>query len=271
MGLKKLLPFPLALCLAACGAGYHYEEASKLEKQGLLLKAAAYYKIFADKNPRDAKAPGAMFKAAEIYSKNLGLCHKSKPLFEKLLKNYPDTPLRDAAMKGLFVCPDYFPIDKRLAWTYGDSETGGVNASQEMRVLKLKTGEAVTGTTLYAGRTVVSKQTRTYRLLKNELVETQDGFDTIILSYPVERDRSWTSVSAGRNVAFTVQAAGLRIKVRAGEFDNCVKVKQQMEGLPSWIYEYYAPWIGKILTSVAGKDYENRVMELLKYEETQKN
>jgi len=264
--------FGLVLCLAACGANYHYEEASKLEKQGLFLKAAAYYKIFADRNPRDARAPDAIFKAAEIYSKNFCLCHKSKPLFERLLKNYPDTPLRDAAMKGLFVCPDYFPIDKRQVWTYGDSETGGDNASQETRVLELKTGgEAVTGTTLYAGSVVVSKQTKTYRFLNNELIETQSGFDTIVLRYPVEKGRAWTSVSAGRKVVFTVQAAGLKVKVLAGEFENCIKVKQQMEGLPSWLYEYYAPWTGKILTAVAGEGYENRVMELLKYEETQKN
>ena len=43
-----------------------------------------------------------------------------------------------------------------------------------------------------------------------------------------------------------------------------------MEGLPSWMYEYYAPWTGKVLTSVAGKGFENRVTELLKYEETRK-
>lgn len=259
------------LSLAACGSDYHYEEASKLEKQGLLLKAAAYYNIFADKNPLDAKAPDAIFKAAEIYSRNFSLCYKSKPLYERLLKNYPATPLRDAAMKGLFVCPDYFPIDRRLAWTYGDSETGGANASQETRVLELKPGSAVTGTTLYAGKTVVSKQTKSYKFMNNELIETQGGFDTIILRYPLDKARSWNSVSAGRKVTYTVLASGVRVKVLAGEFENCVKIKQQQDGMTSWIYDYYAPWTGKILTSVAGKGYENRVTELLKYEETQKN
>lgn len=263
--------FGLPLCLAACGRNYHFEEASKLEKQGQLFKAAAYYKIFADKNPADAKTPEALFKAADIYSRSFCLCHEAKPLFEKLLKNYPDTKLREPALKGLFICPDYFPVDRRLAWTYGDSETGGQNASQETRVMELTAGGAVTGTTIYAGREIVGRQTRAYRLSQNDLIETQDGFDTMILRYPADNGRSWTSVSAVRKAVYTVAATGLRVKVRAGEFENCIKVKQRQEGMDSWLYEYYAPWTGRILTSVGGKGYENRVTELLKYEETQKN
>ena len=68
---------------------------------------------------------------------------------------------------------------------------------------------------------------------------------------------------------YTIQAEGVKVTVKAGEFNNCIKVKQQMEGLPSWIYEYYAPWTGKVLTSVAGPGFENRVTELLKYGEAQ--
>ncbi len=261
----------LFLCLGACGTNYHFEEAAKLEKQGQVLKAAAYYKLFADKHPGDAKAPEALFKAAEIYARSFCLCHKSRPLFEQLLKTYPDTPLRDTALKGLFICPDYFPVDRKLAWTYGDSETGGANASQETRVMELKAGGAVMGTTIYAGKTIAGKVTRSYRLSNNDLVETQDGSDTMILRYPADKGRSWTSVSSAGKTTYTVQAAGLKVKVRAGEFDNCIKVKRQVAGMDSWIYDYYAPWTGRILTSVAGKGFENRDRELLKYEETQKN
>lgn len=270
----KRLSFALpgfVLCLAACGTNYHFEEASKLEKQGQLLKAAAYYKLFADKNPGDPKTPGALFRAAEIYSRDLCLCRESKPLFERLLRSYPDASVRDAALKGLFICPDYFPVDRRLAWTYGDSATGGANRTDETRVLGLKAGVAMTGTTIYAGKEVAGKQTRNYKLWNNDLIETQDGFDTMILRYPADRGRSWTSVSGAQKAAYTIIATGLTVKVRAGEFGNCIKVKRQLAGMDSWIYEYYAPWTGRILTSVAGKGYENRDTELLKYEETQKN
>ena len=60
------------------------------------------------------------------------------------------------------------------------------------------------------------------------------------------------------------------MKVRAGEFENCIKVRQAAAGAPSWVYEYYAPWVGRIMTSVAGKNFENRVTELIKYEEAEK-
>jgi len=256
--------------LGACGAKYYYEEASKLEQQGMLLKAADCYKMFALKNPGDARAAEALFKAGEIYSRQFGLCEKSKPVFEILLKNYAVTPLRASAAKDLFVCPDYLPVDKPFVWTYGDSETGGANATQITRVAEWTSGRPYTLTQIYAGTTLIAKQKKNYSFSGAALVETQEGADTIVLKYPVEKGETWESSSGDRKTRFTVADAGITVKVLAGEFSGCIKVKQQIEGLPSWVYEYYAPWTGKILTSVAGKGFENRVTELIKYEETQK-
>lgn len=270
MGLKKILLLPVFVCVCACGTGYDHEEAVRLEKQGMPLKAADYYKLFAEKNPKDERAPASLFKAAEIYSRQFGLCSKARPVFERLLKTYSSTPLRPAALKGLFVCPDYFPVDKPLAWTYGDSETGGANATQITRVVDQGSGKVHTLTLIYAGKTLIARQKKSYRFSGADFIEKQDGFDTIILKYPAGKGLSWTSSSGGRTARFTVEDTGVTVKVRAGEFSGCIKVKQQMGGLPSWIYEYYAPWTGKVLTSVAGKGFENRVTELLRYEETQK-
>jgi len=270
MDLKKTLLLPIFTGLCACGVNYYYEEAFKLERQGMPLKAADCYKLFAEKNPKDTRAPGALFRAAEIYSRKFGLCGKSQSVFETLLKNYAETPLRPAAMKGLFVCPDYFPVDRPLAWIYGDSATGGANAKQFIRVADWGSGKAYTLTQIYAGKTLIAKQKKFYSFSARDFIETRDGFDTIVLRYPAEKGLAWVSLSGGRKARFTVEAAGIKVKVRAGEFSDCIKVKQQLEGLPSWIYEYYAPWTGKILTSVAGKGFENRVTELLEYEETTK-
>lgn len=270
MELKNKLLFLVLVCLCACGSKYYYEEAVQLEKQGMLLKAADHYRLFAERNPKDARAPASLFQAAEIYARNFGLCGKAKPVFERLLKNYPATPEREAAMKALFVCPDYFPLDRSQSWTYGDSETGGRNARQRTNVADADSGKAATLTRLYAGKSQISRQKKFYRFSGWNLVETQGGFDTIILKYPVVKGSSWITSIGGRKARFTVEAEGITVKVRAGEFQNCVKVRQQPEGIPSWIYEYYAPWTGKILTSVAGKNFENRVTELLNYEETRK-
>jgi len=269
MYLKKTLLLPVLACLCACGSKYYFEEASKLEQQGMLLKAADHYKLFGEKNLRDERAPAALFKAAGIYSRQFNLCAKSKSALETLLKNYPATTLRPAALKSLFICPDYFPVDRPLFWTYGDSETGGANATQLTRVADWGSAKPYTLTQIYAGETVIAKQKKSYGSSGMDFVERQDGVDTIILKYPVEKGLSWTSSSGGRNLRYTVEAVGVTVKVRAGEFPDCIKVKQQMEGLPSWLYEYYAPWTGKVLTSVAGEGFENRVTELLKYEETQ--
>lgn len=270
MVLKKILLLPALACVCACGPKYYYEDAVQFEKRGLLLKAADRYRVFAETNPKDERAPASLFRAAEIYSRNFGLCGKAKPVFERLLKNYPAAPSRAAAMKGLFICPDYFPVDRPLSWTYGDSETGGVNARQVTRLTVPASGGAYTLTRIYAGKALISRQKKFYAFADRDLIERRDGVDTIILKYPVEKDRSWGSSSGGRSARFTVEAVGVTVKVRAGEFTNCVKVKQQLEGIPSWIYEYYAPWTGRILTSVAGKGFEHRVIELIKYEETQK-
>jgi hypothetical protein len=270
MGSKNILLVCSLAWLCACGGGYDYDDASVLQKQGLLLKAAGQYRLFAEKNPKDPKAPAALFKAARIYARDLGLCAQAAPVFETLLKNYPAHFSRQAAMKDLFVCPDYFPADGPLVWTYGDSETGGANARQVVQVADWGSRGSRTLTKIYAGRTLVAAQKKNYRFGERDFIERQDGFDTIILKYPVEKGASWVSVAGGRKTRFTVEAAGLTIKVRAGEFENCVKVRRAMEGVPSWIYEYYAPWAGKVLTTVAGVNFENRVTELLSYENTQK-
>ena len=57
------------------------------------------------------------------------------------------------------------------------------------------------------------------------------------------------------------------VRVRAGEFLHCVKVREQPEGAsPSWKYDYYAPGVGRILTTVAGKGFENPNTELISYQ-----
>lgn len=267
---NTILLIPLLFCLWACGSSYYYEEAAKLERQGRLLKAADYYALFAAKDPEDPRAPSALFKAAGIYSRKFSLCSKARPVLETLLKNYPADPSRPAAMKDLVVCPDYLPVDRPLHWTYGDSETGGANARQTVRVTDWGPDRGSMTARMYAGRKLISTQKKKYRFRELDLVETQNGRNSVVMKYPAEKGLSWLSTMNGTRMRFTVEAVGLKVKVRAGEFENCVKIKQAMDGAPSWIYEYYAPWTGKILTSVAGKGFENRVTELIKYEETQK-
>ena len=98
-------------------------------------------------------------------------------------------------------------------------------------------------------------------------MEGQGRGATLLLSYPLEDGKTWASSGQEGRLEFRVEKTGLKIKVKAGEFSNCVKIRRRAAGGPSWIYEYYAPWTGRVLTAVAGPGFENRVTELLSYEE----
>jgi hypothetical protein len=267
---KFFLPMLAALVLSACG-NYHYEEAEKLAAQGLRLPAADQYSVFAEISPKDPRTAQALFNAASIYSKEFGLCSKAAPLFERLLRDFPATKLKRDAMHGLFICPDYFPLTAEGFWLYGDSQTGGRNARQEFVIISTSPAKTAAENVLYAGKQLVSRQKRGYYFSGSDFIESQGGFDTVILRYPLNSGKGWTSTGQGGRMAFKVDGVGLKIKTRAGAFDNCVKISRRIPGQPSWINEYYAPWKGKVLTTVAGQGFaENRVTELISYEEKTK-
>ncbi|MCM2267556.1 MAG: hypothetical protein NDI60_07250 [Elusimicrobiales bacterium] len=259
-----LLLFSFSL-LAGCGA--RYDDAAVLEGQGRYALAAEKYKAFAFKRPADPDAPRALQAAAELYAVKLGVCRESKPLLERLARSYPEYRLPEDVFRRIFVCPDYFPAGPGLKWTYGDSQTLGRNARTEVQVTDHTSRGAVIKSVFYAGRTLVSSQKKTYRFSALDFLERQGAYDTLALSYPLEAGKTWTSAGPEGRLTFKVEAAGLKVKVQAGEFQDCVKISRRAAGNPSWISEYYAPWTGKVLTAVAGPGYENRVTELLSYEE----
>jgi hypothetical protein len=238
-----------------------------LQAQGQLLKAARKYAAFAQARPKDPAAPKALMEAADIYAVKLGLCAQSKPLLESLARNYPAFKLPRDVFRRIFVCPDYFPVDAGLKWTYGDSQTLGRNARQVVAVADHTSAGAVVTSAFYAGSTPVSSQKKTYSFLDFNFIERQGGKNTVILSYPLDDGKVWSSSGQEGRLRFRVEDTGVKVKVKAGEFDDCVKISRRVPGMPSWILEYYAPWKGKVLTSVAGKGYEHRVTELISYEE----
>lgn len=261
------VPFLCFLLAAAAGCAPRFEDAVVLERQGRLLKAAEKYTACAAAKPRAPEAPKALLAAAGIYALKLGLCAESKPLLERLAREYPDFKMPEDAFRRIFICPDYFPSGPGLKWTYGDSQTLGKNARQVAEVADHTSRGAVIVSAFYAGKEFVSRQKKFYRFSGMGFLENQDRKDTVILDYPLDPGRTWASAGAQGRLEFRVEQAGLRVKVKAGEFENCVKVSRRSPGGQSWINEYYAPWTGKILTAVAGKGFENRVMELLAYEE----
>lgn len=264
---RAAICFFCLISLAAGGCAPRYEDAVVMEKQGRLLQAARKYADFSRAKPADPAAPKALMSAAGIYSLSLGLCSESKPLLERLARDYPSFKMPEDVFRRIFVCPDYFPAGPGLKWVYGDSATLGQNARQVVEVAGHTAKGAVIKSTFYAGSEEVSSQKKAYRFAETDFIESQDRKDTLILKYPLEQGKTWVSSGQEGRLEFLVEKAGLKVRVKAGEFSNCIKMRRRVAGAPSWIYEYYAPWTGKILTAVAGPRYENKVMELLSYEE----
>ncbi len=263
----EALRYFCVLLLAAAGCAARYEDGVVLERQGRLLQAVDRYKAFAAKNPSAPEAPKALMAAAQIYSLKLGLCAESKPLLERLARNYPAFKMPEDVFRQIFVCPDYFPAGPGTRWVYGDSQTLGQNARQVVEVTEHSVKASVIKSEFFAGSEKVSSQRKNYGFKNMNFIETQGGKDTLILDYPLEQGKTWRSRGPEGRLEFRVEKTGLKVKVKAGEFQDCVMVRRRANGGPSWINEYYAPWTGKILTSIAGPGFENRVTELLSYEE----
>lgn len=253
--------------LGAAACGPRYGDGEQLQKQGRFLKAAEKYRTFALRNPADPSAPRALQEAADLYAVKLGLCAESKPLLERLAREYPSYKMPEDVFRRIFVCPDYFPVDNGDKWKYGDSQTLGKNATQLVEVTAYSKGVSIVQSSFYAGDQLVSSVRSAYRFFGTNFLESQGKTHTLILNYPLEKGKAWTTDGAQGRINFRVEDTGLKVKVGAGEFSGCVKIRRRPAGVPSWIFEYYAPWTGKILTSVAGEGFENRVTELLSYEE----
>ncbi|OGR62413.1 MAG: hypothetical protein A2X31_01755 [Elusimicrobia bacterium GWB2_63_22] len=258
----------ISLLSLAAGCSARYGDAVELERQGRFAPAAEKYKAFALANPTAPEAPKALQAAAGLYALKLGVCQESRPLLERLAREYPSHKMPEDVFRRIFVCPDYFPAGPGLKWTYGDSQTLGRNARQEVIVTDHTSRGAVIKNAFYAGTSLVSSQKKTYRFAEMDFIEANAGAVTKILRYPLEAGKAWPSSAPEGRLEFLVEQTGLKVKVKAGEFTDCVKIRRRVAGMPSWIYEYYAPWTGKVLTSVGGTGFaENRVTELLKYEE----
>jgi hypothetical protein len=123
---------------------------------------------------------------------------------------------------------------------------------------------------LFAGENRVAEIKRYYKKENYELREYSGpgkGEYSIALRYPFEQDKTWHTVRDGRKVFCRIAANNLSIKVKAGEFNACLKVSEEDPELPGSIkYNYYAPGAGWILTTISvseGREHSNT--ELLSY------
>ncbi|MBI4055923.1 MAG: tetratricopeptide repeat protein [Elusimicrobia bacterium] len=246
-------------------------QAQTLEKQGRWLEAIQAYDSFYQKYPEHVRTPQALYQAGRIYMSSLGLCEKASPFFERTIRLFPQKqPWVQLSREALFQCPDYFPLDSGMKWVYVDSQTGGRNMRQEVESwVESKTLRTMLKGQYYAGKKRFKEYAKEYRREDWEVRESDVGGKSniyrVILKYPFKSGMEWVARSGSRETHYKVIEDHVEVEVRAGKFAHCLKIKEQVTGYPSWKYDYYAPGVGRVLTTVGGPNYEHRNTELLSY------
>lgn len=251
----------LVVALSACGP---YSKAARLERKGDGLAAAGAYLEAARSRPADARAPEALWAAGRLFAE-AGRCDDALVALEDLARLQPE-PWRSRAKRRMLECPDFMPMQAGWSWTYGDSATGGSNMRQEARVEAAAESGGVLELKTFAGKKHFSTMKKDIRKLDWRIEEVEGEGSTVVLRFPFREGTAWSSSRGGREVRFRIDDSSATVEVQGGRFSGCLKVREQIEGFSSWAYVYYAPGVGRVLTSAAGPGFETRNAELLKYE-----
>lgn len=255
----------------SCSPQSQLNRAKKLEQKGRYEKAWHAYQQVAAKNPETAQAPEALYRAGLVARKRLGDCYIAETFFDRVMQQYPQSDWAKPAGLQKQNCPDYFPLVADSQWTEVDSETKGKNARIEIRCKGLADeAEATLARTYFAGDKEVSQTQFLYKKANGELVEYQsekDPIGKVILKWPAKVGAKWRTTGYGKAIDYEIKSMSEKVKVEAGEFTDCLKVQSSIVGLGgASTFEYYAPGVGRVLTTVSGKgDAEQRITELKFY------
>ncbi|MBI5209075.1 MAG: tetratricopeptide repeat protein [Elusimicrobia bacterium] len=253
--------------LAGCGSrefdlGRRYEDS---QRHPLAIKA---YESFAAGHPDDPRTAEALVRAARIYAKTFNRCLEARRHYETALRRFPDLePWASQAKAGLMACPDYFPIDQGRRWTFGDTASLGKNMRLDIEVKK--SSGSVSGemsSRLFAGAKTIKSEELVYVKKDWAVVEIGPGRRVPILRYPFRAGNSWKERSGSEGMEYLIESADAVVKTGAGVFRGCLKVKETNTSFPDvWKYDYYAPYVGRIKTTIAGPGFENPNTELIDY------
>jgi hypothetical protein len=290
-GLIKILCVALCATLSGC-ADYDFHKAARLESKGKSAEAARAFERFLDKHPDDPHVPEAAYRAGAIHAETYGLCRQAVPLFEKAARfggqagpapglpgrapnAGPERSLHDDASASswperarlaLLSCPDYFPAPSGGRWEYVDTLSGGQNMRLEIEVRgPTGPGEAVVAGAYFAGEEKFREYRRVCGREGWSLWEEESGVRVPVLRFPFRKGHAWEAVLKGERVRFLIEDDSATVKVKAGTFSGCLKVKQHHAGFESWTYDYFCPGVGRVKTTVGVPGAENPNTELASY------
>jgi hypothetical protein len=277
MNLQSLLIVSiLAAVSSGCSPDRELNRAEKMEKSGKVYKAWERYQEFAAKHPNHARAPEAVFRAGWVAQTQFNDCFMANTFYDEVATRYPDSdPWARAAALQKNNCPDYFPLIPGSQWVEVDSDSKGQNArieitcepvSGESKILPSEAGVLVRQ--FYAGEKKSLSTKATYRKDQMELHEfrgEKTTSPTVLLKWPIEANARWSTQVDGRVARYELATMSANVSVAAGDFDDCLVVRSFFPGDNAVKNEYYAPGVGRVLTSVITSKGEKRITELSRY------
>ncbi|MBI4679078.1 MAG: hypothetical protein HY748_15990 [Elusimicrobia bacterium] len=265
--MRVILPLAAAAFLAGCDS-LDLERARRYERTQKFLPAVQHYERFASRRPRDPRTAEALVRAAGIYAAKLDRCLEARRHYEASLRRFPDAePWASRAKAGLMACPDYFPFGPGWRWIVGDTASGGKNMRLELEVRRSSGAvSAEMSSALFAGKKVIKSEVLSYAKKDWAVWETAPGRKVPILRFPFTKGHSWSARSGEDQIEYLVEADDAEAETVAGVFKDCLKIKEfNPRFAGSWKYDYYAPSVGRVKTTVGGPDFENPNTELIEY------
>lgn len=262
---------------SGCGPRSQFQHAQSLEKKGKYYEAWTRYQQFAADHPDHRLAPEALFRAGWVVQRHVKDCFMAGVFYDAVTERYPDAdPWARAAYHQKRNCPDYFPLYPGSTWVEGDSETEGKNARVEITCASPKEASGLMPSehgilkrVFYGGEKKSHATEFVYKKNEDSLLEfpSQEApSGKRILAWPLAAGTKWSTKSDGRLFHFEITDTARTVRVAAGEFKNCLRVASFVEGYAqASTVEYFAPNVGRVLTSVAVKDNEKRNTELLSF------
>lgn len=272
---RSLIPFCAILLALGCSPDRQLNRAEKVEKKGEVYKAWELYQEFAAKHPSHPRAPEAVFRAGWVAQSHFNDCFMANTFYDEVVTRYPDSdPWAKAASLQKNNCPDYFPLIPGSQWTEVDSESKGQNARIEVSCEEipgepksLPSQAGLLNRQFYAGDKKSLTTKATYRKDQMELQEFRSDkiSPTVLIKWPIETNARWSTQVEGRLARYELATMSSHVSVMAGDFDDCLVIRSFFPGESAVKNEYYAPGVGRVLTTVTTPKGEKRITELSTY------
>lgn len=261
-GGAALFSFVLLLVLTLPLSALRYRRARYYEGVQRYPAALQEYEKLLAQSPEGARAAEAHVRAGELYARKYQRCVEARRHFEAAGRLAPAEPWAGRARAGLMDCPDYFPLDSGRTWVYGDTQSGGKFMRLEWDLREAKGDSGVVLASLFAGSRKLRSESAQYA--KKDWMVLEGGAP--ILRYPYRVGASWEARRGGERLRYRIEAVGETVTTKAGTFEDCIKVREINVKLPrSFKYDYYAPFVGRVKTTVGGPGFENPNTELIRF------